>query len=325
MLEAPLLVVLAAVALADTCVYGAQEEVARVAGVPSESSGLAAARARPGWWYTHDDRGGSPELYAFDTAGNVGPVHRVVGAESEDWEDLAAGPCPDGGDCLYIADIGDNDAERDTITVYVVPEPQAAGEPVDVLETWSLVYPGPARDAETLLVHPCTAEVFLVTRPLPGEPAEVFRVPAGGGSLESIRTLTLSDSATSGDFDADGDRLVIRGEDAIWEWRVDPADPEAAFFGSPQALVAPSLEDAEAITYGPDGALWSTAEGLPMPLVRLPCTESTPAEHTCDPPVARDRGDDKSGCGCASGGVSGGWLLILAGLAARRRGIRAGR
>ena len=36
---------------------------------------------------------------------------------------MASAPCGNGS-CLYIADIGDNDAKRKEVTIYRVPEPR---------------------------------------------------------------------------------------------------------------------------------------------------------------------------------------------------------
>src|SRR5829696_1264836 len=92
----------------------------------SESSGLAASRLTPGAYWTHNDSGDGPFLYAFDTRGDSRGVFRVAGAQARDWEDMATGPGPEGGkgkSYLYIGDIGDNNEARAEIVVYRVPEP----------------------------------------------------------------------------------------------------------------------------------------------------------------------------------------------------------
>ena len=79
----------------------------------SESSGLAASRSTPGAYWTHNDSGDGPFIYAFDTRGDSYGVFRVTSAEARDWEDIAAGPGPQANKSyLYIGDIGDNDAKR---------------------------------------------------------------------------------------------------------------------------------------------------------------------------------------------------------------------
>src|SRR6185503_16098919 len=90
----------------------------------SESSGLVASRLTPGAYWTHNDSGDGPFIYAFDTAGDTRGIFRVTGAQARDWEDIAAGPGPQTNKSyLYIGDIGDNNDARDEVIVYRVAEP----------------------------------------------------------------------------------------------------------------------------------------------------------------------------------------------------------
>ena len=76
----------------------------------NESSGLVASRTNSGAYWTHNDSGGGPFIYALDTNGETLGTFRVNGATNRDWEDIAAGPGPQHGrSYLYIGDIGDND------------------------------------------------------------------------------------------------------------------------------------------------------------------------------------------------------------------------
>ena len=87
-----------------------------------EGSGVALSRRTPGLLWSHNDSG-PPMLIALDASGAAKGRVTVAGARVGDWEDVSAGPCPQGS-CLYIADIGDNNGVRRSITVYRVPEPR---------------------------------------------------------------------------------------------------------------------------------------------------------------------------------------------------------
>src|SRR5215470_10849783 len=90
----------------------------------SESSGLVASRTMPGAYWTHNDSGDGPFIYAFDTRGDSLGAFGVTGAQNSDWEDIAAGPGPQPNKSyLYIGDIGDNDSVRPEVIVYRVAEP----------------------------------------------------------------------------------------------------------------------------------------------------------------------------------------------------------
>src|ERR1043166_9285162 len=81
-----------------------------------ESSGVVVSRAHPGLLCTHNDSGDGPFLYAVNASGDVLGVFRVDGAQAEDWEDIALGPCPAARRrCLYIGDIGDNGEKRKSV------------------------------------------------------------------------------------------------------------------------------------------------------------------------------------------------------------------
>ncbi len=94
-----------------------------------ESSGVALSHALPGVLWTHQDSGDGPYLYATNLDGRDLGRFRVTGAQAEDWEDVALGPCPwdEARSCLFIADTGDNEERRETASVYAVPEPRSVG------------------------------------------------------------------------------------------------------------------------------------------------------------------------------------------------------
>src|SRR5215203_4901529 len=148
----------------------------------SESSGLVASRATPGAYWTNNDSGDGPFIYAFNTRGDSLGTFRVTGAQARDWEDIAAGPGPQPNKSyLYIGDIGDNDAVRSEVVVYRVAEPAlstatskltksrpGSTEPAEAIR---LQYPDGKHDAEALLVHPRTGNIYIVTKVLIANPA----------------------------------------------------------------------------------------------------------------------------------------------------------
>lgn len=312
---------LSLLAHADTCETYGNEQVFSVTDAPvGESSGLAASRARPGVMFTHGDKGGGALLYAFDLDGSYLGSHVVDGAAVVDWEDLAPGPCPnDGGPCLYVGDIGDNDAVRPTITVYVAREPEAEGDGAKRLETWEAVYPDGPQDAETLLVHPCTGDLYVVTKGA-NATGTVYRFPrdrSQTSTLEAVAELALDDNEpiTGGQWDLHGDRLVIRTRDRIFEWVTDPLDPDAHWETAPKEIGRVDEAQGEGVAYTLDGAIATTSEGLPLEVHLLPCLAEGAATGECT------FVPEEGGCGCASSPspVGAGWVLTFVVLLARRR------
>ena len=85
------------------------------------------------------------------------------------------GPCP-AGSCIYVADIGDNDARRARVTVYRLAEPAAATESAKVGDVLHATYPDGPQDAEALLVLP-DGRLYIVTKGATG-PVVVYRFPS---------------------------------------------------------------------------------------------------------------------------------------------------
>src|SRR5687768_2635108 len=161
-------------ALAQTAVCRvAQRPVQLPADLP-ESSGVAISPSRPGIVWSHNDSG-DPEIFAVSLDGRLQARVDINRANVEDWEDMAAGACP-GGPCLYLADIGDNAAQRSEIVVYRVPEPSPGDSVVSTVERFAFRYPEGPRDAEGLFVLG-QDQLFIVTK---GEnsPVEIFRAPS---------------------------------------------------------------------------------------------------------------------------------------------------
>jgi hypothetical protein len=245
-----------------------------------ESSGVAVSRAHAGIFWTHNDSG-DPLLYAVDGEGRTAGRVRVAGASVEDWEDVALAPCPAGGDCLYVDDIGDNDAERASVTVYRVPEPAPGASQSAPATAIRLRYPDGAHDAEALFV--LNGAIHVVTKGENG-PIALYRAPAdaaGEATLERIRTLSPDkvdrpERVTAADASADGRWIVLRTlREAAFYPAAELAGTGAA---SPRRVDLRDLDEAqgEGIGFAPEGAVILTSEGgkkdRPATFARLSCT-----------------------------------------------------
>ena len=141
----------------------------------NESSGLVASRTTPGAYWTHNDSGDGPFIYAFDSTGETLGVFKVTGAQARDWEDMSAGPGPQPNKSyLYVGDIGDNNEKRSEVVVYRFLEPdlkpsdknstKTNPRATERAEAIRLVYPDGKHDAETLMVHPQTGNLYIMTK-----------------------------------------------------------------------------------------------------------------------------------------------------------------
>jgi hypothetical protein len=179
-----------------------------------ESSGVVVGRRDPTMLWTHNDSGWPAEIFSITPAGELIARIPVAGADNIDWEDLAWGPCPE-GECLYIGDIGDNSAVRNSITVYRLPEPDPRAAEARVSARFDMRYPDGPRDAEGLFVTP-EGVLYIVSkgngsaRPAlyrypgelrAGETVELQLVtPLSDGPPELLDRLTAADISPSGEW-----------------------------------------------------------------------------------------------------------------------------
>ena len=165
---------------------------------------------------------GKPKCLRSTCTGRSRRVYRITGATVEDWEAMAVGPCP-GGSCLFIADIGDNSAKRQSITVYRLTEPSGKDASVAGADVIQLKYPDGAHDAEALLVTP-DGTMLIVTKGETG-PVNAYRVPANarpgatvtleriGGSIQgkAAQDQRITDGAVS----PDGQWVALRSRGSL--------------------------------------------------------------------------------------------------------------
>lgn len=257
----------------------------------NESSGLVASRTTPGLYWTHNDSGDGPYIYALDERGARRGTWRVTGASARDWEDIAAGPGPQAGvSYLYIGDIGDNEGRREDITVYRVKEP--AIKPTDsssnklkplVTDNAEVIrfhYPDGAHDAEALLVHPMTGDLYIVSKISFGNPV-VYKATAplntsAPTTLKRIAELNVPSlfggMITGGDISPDGLRLALC--DYVDGYELVLTDARSPFDNIWKQSLKPvdlgKRKQGESIAYRLDGrALLASSEGQHQPLIEV--------------------------------------------------------
>ena len=256
-----------------------------------ESSGLIASRLSPGAYWTHNDSGDGPFIYAFDTGGNSLGTFRVTAAQARDWEDIAIGPGPQPGKpYLYIGDIGDNDAVRPDVVVYRVAEPalssttrsftKARPGTTEPAESIHLRYPDGKHDAEALLVHPETGHIYIVTKVVLASPSVYEAAPPFSPGkaitltkIAELRVPSLFGGViTGGSVSPDGRRVALCDYFQGYELLL-PAKSTSFNDIWKLRMVGFELgkrEQGESIAYRLDGkALLATSEGKQSPLIEV--------------------------------------------------------
>lgn len=190
-----------------------------------EASGIAASKCQPNVFWSHNDSGDQPLLYAIDSNGKHLGVWKVENAANRDWEDIEA--IKSGDKCyVLIGEIGDNDHKYERIAVYRVEEPAVApanassmgkgplpGPKADVAY---MNYPNERHDAEALLSHPTSGDVYLLTKSN-NQRSHVYKFkPRFEGEtqkLEKVAEITVpaipNGSLTGGDISSDGKHVIL--------------------------------------------------------------------------------------------------------------------
>lgn len=241
-----------------------------------ESSGLAVSHREPDIFWTHNDSGGEPTLFAIDRHGAVTGSVTLQGATAIDWEDIAS--FEEGGKArLVVGDVGDNDAKRSSVALYFLDEPN----PREHVGTKSFQrievrYPDGARDCEAIGVDMNRREILMVTKSfLPVATCYSLPLPEADAVVDSVQVLTRRGAiavplVSAMDIDPRSGELVIANYFQCFRYARVKGEPMDAWMTQiPAMMNLPKLKQIEAIGFDREGAIWVTSEGQPGKLARV--------------------------------------------------------
>ena len=260
----------------------------------NESSGLAIGLRNPGILWTVNDSGGGPFVFAIDDKGNTRARYEIEGCANFDWEDIASGYDAEGKPSLFIGDIGDNLLIRSELEIYQIEEPvldpaaaPLAENKVTLGKKLRASYPDGRHNAESLLCHPLTGRLFVITKTDAGE-CGVYAFPEKLQAdtcmaLESVAHFQLPPlnrpgkraidncMSTGACFSPDATHLIVSTYSSLYQWTISPKQTLADVFAQkPLRIVQPLLIQCEAVCFSMDGKhLWLSSEHLPTPLYRI--------------------------------------------------------
>ncbi|WSB54924.1 WD40 repeat domain-containing protein [Streptomyces cellulosae] len=286
----------------------------------TESSGLAASRQHPGVYWTHNDSDDGPYLYAVDgsTGDTVARLTLTGIGTPRDVEAISVGP----GNRLFVADTGDNlGGTWPYVWIYELPEPKRLQDATVQATQYVVKYSDGPRDAEAMVVHPKTGQVYLIDKHEDGGhlyegPAKLS--PEGDNVFRPIAPVELwtTDAALS----PDGQDLAVRGYfgGIHYAWNGGKLQRK-------DRLSVPLQGQGESVTYSADGSrLLFGSEGEQSGVVSRPAPGADEEGGSSGGPGSRADG----GAGAAGDGDTvkvGGALAValvvaaLFGLSRRRR------
>jgi hypothetical protein len=251
----------------------------------AESSGLAAFHLHPGIYWTHNDSGDGPYIYAVDSAtGKTVATITLAGVGTpRDVEAISIGP----DDRIYVGDIGDNlGGKWPYVWIYRLPEPKNLVDQTLRASQYVVKYANGPRNAESLVVDPKTGRPYIIDKNEEG--GHLFEGPVTLSSahpniFRPVATVDLW--ATDAAISPDGRQLAVRGYfgGIYYAWNGGRIKREGQ-------LDVPLQGQGESVSYSLDGTkLLFGSEGRNSPVQ----AEDVPG------------GGSKAGSGSGSSGASG--------------------
>ena len=237
----------------------------------SEASGLVASVINPGILWTHNDmgyqrnhgRGSGNGIIASRDDGTIAQTFLLEGADSLDYEDIAAGPGPvEGRHYLYVGDIGGARGQRDSIVVYRVAEPLVGNtdavdgnddEKVDSdalisITEWdalTLFYPGVHQhNAESLIYDPLTHHLYIISR----DDGSVWRTERvwheeGDATMQLVQVGTKRSQphrpVTGADISRDGREVLVKHYSSILYYCREPEEDLGMILSTREGIKVP--------------------------------------------------------------------------------------
>jgi hypothetical protein len=250
----------------------------------TESSGLAASHLHADVYWTHNDSGDGPYVYAID--GRTGrTLARVTlrGVTARDCEAISIGPDGD----VYLGDIGDNlGGAWPQVWIYRFPEPRTLRDQTVDVTRYTVRYADGPRDAESLMVDPKTGRVYIASKNSDG--GHLYEGPPklSASGINVFHRIADVPWVTDGAFSPDGSRLMLRGYFGATDYRWHDGRPTEI-----GQVDLPLQPQGESVTYTRDGrAVLVGSEGRDSEVWRVPLSGADlPASATAHPGGPRSR------------------------------------
>ena len=264
----------------------------------NEASGMARSNVSNDLLWIVNDSGDQPVLYAVGTDGGARGRVALRDADNQDWEDLA-GFRLGSMSYLLVADVGDNQARRPHLFIYILKEPQAEGgllaknSQANWVQKIQFTYEDGPRDCEAVAVDTAAQKILLLTKR--DRPPRLYQLPLDLSdrtpelvarylsNIETIPPPTAADTRedprfgrlrsqpTAMDISTDGRMAVIQTYKHAYLYRKTPyEDWPQAFAARPVLLLVPRMPQTEAVSFDLDQkSIFVTTEQRPASLYRI--------------------------------------------------------
>ena len=259
----------------------------------SELSGMAAVSYNKEQFWAINDGGLGNFLFAINAKGRIERQLKLPKIENIDFEDIAAFRYRK-RQLLAIADVGDNAGVRKVRPIYIIAEPKAGSDDIELRWTVRFRFPDKVHDCESVFVDATEGFIYLVNKRT--EPPILFRVPLKPkrdeivtaeriGDMPGIKSvqynpviggsenqLKYATQPTSAALSCDRRTISLLTYTAIYHYRraKNQSWADALVNAKPEQVLLPPLPQAESIAYGSDCQyLYVSSERTPSPIWRF--------------------------------------------------------
>ena len=191
----------------------------------AEVSGITPYGFKNGYFWVHNDSGDGPYIYLIDSVASLKMKVKVKGFNPVDIEDIARFKL-NGFSYLLLADIGNNLRKRDTLSLYIIEEPnvekmkEKGNISVNLFHEIKITYADKRRDAEAVFVDPLNQQIYIVSKR--DFKSTVFCLPidlknSNVQVLKPMITLPFT-FATAADISPDGKYIVVKNLTKVYLW-----------------------------------------------------------------------------------------------------------
>lgn len=222
-----------------------------------EISGIAPSLKNEGIIWAHNDSGHTASVYALNSDREIVMELILDDVDQVDWEDIAIGPC-DTGECIFIGDIGDNESERDTISLYVLEEPEVDQDSdyTKVLfkdfEQYRFEYKDKPRNAEALAVDP-DGNIYIFSKE--DDLSTVFKISElkkdSLVTLEYVGRIETSEKVTAADINRSGNKLLLMTTIGLYEIEMNADQTVESQLSESMVQIKSDIDHGEAAGYDP--------------------------------------------------------------------------
>ena len=202
-----------------------------------EISGMSPSLLNENILWAHNDSGDAAQIYAVHKNGTHLATVTLADVVATDFEDMASGFCPNRQDyCLYIADVGDNRHERETLQIHILKEPvideslseQTASYTLE--KTITLTFSGEKPNIEAFVVNNQNNRGYLFEK-ADNQMPRLFIVDLEGANQQTIgdtstfsaprlpNSTGVNTLITAGAYHSQAKRLVLKTYAGVFEYR----------------------------------------------------------------------------------------------------------